>query len=207
MAVIDWLNPEHKAERAHTRNTAWSRNWQQFACALLYTLPFLQLFFPPTDNQLCCVILSRFPPFLPSCSLSKALSNYHSPITLVPLLCNCIWNGKAGSLTSRGHHSSVAYILVLHLHGHHASKQCHRLFFAKKYEGYLKLSEPYRATIQIINHIQSPYFPLALSINNAFVLEKQYHNNMGYGYRAAAIFITDWFHSKLLSKFLDDHSV
>lgn len=159
MAVIDWLIPEHKAERAHTRNTAWSRNWQQFACVLLYSLAqscSCFFFFPLTDYQLCCVTLSLFLPPLPSCSLSTALSNYHSPITLVPLLCNCIWTSKAGPLTSRGHHSSVAYILVLHLHGHHASKQCHRpFFFCKEIWKLVKTvpTGPYRPTIQAINHI------------------------------------------------------
>lgn len=84
-------------------------------------------FSPLTDYLLCCVTLSLFL-FLPSCSFSTALPNYHS---LVPLLCNCIWKSKAGPLTSRGHHSSVAYILVLHLHGHHASN---RVFFSLREE-------------------------------------------------------------------------
>lgn len=157
MAVIDWLIPEHKAERAHTRNTAWSTNWQQFACALLlHSLPFLKLFFffpPPTDYQLCCVTPSlHFSPHVPSLQLFQITI---APLPLSPLLCNCIWTSRAGPFTSRGHHSSVAYILVLHHHGHRASKQCHRRFFCKEIWTLVQTisAEPYRATIQTINHI------------------------------------------------------
>lgn len=53
-------------------------------------------------------------------------------------------------------------------------------------------------TIWTINHIQCPDFPV--SINNAFVLEKQYSNKVGLGYRAHAIYVAHWFRSQLFSK-------
>lgn len=63
MAVIDWLIPEHKAERAHTRNTAWSTNWQQFALTSLYSHILVALSVFPTDS-LVVVTLSHFSCFL-----------------------------------------------------------------------------------------------------------------------------------------------
>lgn len=76
-------------KRAHTRNTAWSRNWQQIARALFHS-HCLQ-----TDTRLCCVTLFTFSSFFPEFSapgLSKAFPHYHSPL----FLCCVIgaWNGK-----------------------------------------------------------------------------------------------------------------
>lgn len=74
------------------------------------------------------------------------------------------------------------------------------IFFFFIYQGELKVfQQSLTATIQTINHIQSSYFLLELSINNAFTLEKQYHNKVELGHKANAIIATDWFHWEIFS--------
>lgn len=101
MAVIDWLIPEHKAERAHTRNTAWSRKlaavYSRFtllshSCSCFFFLP------PDWQPTLLCRSLT-FPTSSPSCSLFTDLPNYHSPLPLS--LCWVIVSGIAKQGRSR----------------------------------------------------------------------------------------------------------
>lgn len=75
-------------KRAHTRDTAWSRNWQQFARALFHSCCLR------TDSRLCCVTLLLFLA-LPRIPCTQALHGSSTlPQPLVPLLCNWSWNGK-----------------------------------------------------------------------------------------------------------------
>lgn len=127
MAVIDRLIPEHKAERAHTRNTAWSRNCQQFAHILLCL--FCLLFFLPLQPtthfvvSLSLFLLSPGSPFM---------FPLHSPFWINIAHYPFMQKSKAAPVTSRGHHSSLAYILVLYLHGHWASKQIQYIVFHRE---------------------------------------------------------------------------